>query len=30
MPKSGPLKWHGGKCYLANRIIALMPPHLHY
>lgn len=28
----GPLKWHsqGGKHYLANRIIALCPPHLHY
>lgn len=25
-----PLKWHGGKHYLAHRIIALMPPHLHY
>ena len=25
-----PLKWHGGKHYLAKRIIALMPPHLHY
>jgi DNA adenine methylase len=25
-----PLKWHGGKTYLASRIIALMPPHLHY
>ncbi len=25
-----PLKWHGGKAYLASRIIALMPPHLHY
>lgn len=25
-----PLKWHGGKHYLANRIIALMPPHLVY
>lgn len=23
---SGPLKWHGGKAYLAKRIIALMPP----
>jgi DNA adenine methylase len=27
---SGPIKWHGGKCYLAKRIVALMPPHLHY
>lgn len=25
-----PLKWHGGKHYLASRIVALMPPHLHY
>ena len=25
-----PLKWHGGKHYLAKRIIDLMPPHLHY
>lgn len=25
-----PLKWHGGKQYLASRIVALMPPHLHY
>jgi DNA adenine methylase len=25
-----PLKWHGGKHYLATRIVALMPPHLHY
>ena len=22
-----PLKWHGGKHYLAGRIVALMPPH---
>ncbi len=22
-----PLKWHGGKQYLAGRIVALMPPH---
>ena len=27
---NSPLKWHGGKHYLAPRIIALMPPHLHY
>lgn len=27
---SSPLKYHGGKSYLANRIVALMPPHLHY
>ncbi len=25
-----PLKWHGGKHYLATRIVALMPPHVHY
>jgi DNA adenine methylase len=25
-----PLTWHGGKHYLASRIIALMPPHTHY
>jgi D12 class N6 adenine-specific DNA methyltransferase len=25
-----PLKWHGGKQYLAKRIVALMPPHTHY
>jgi DNA adenine methylase len=25
-----PLKWHGGKHYLARRFVALMPPHLHY
>lgn len=25
-----PLKWHGGKQYLARRIIGLMPKHLHY
>jgi DNA adenine methylase len=25
-----PLKWHGGKSYLADWIIDLMPPHLHY
>jgi DNA adenine methylase len=25
-----PLKWHGGKYYLRNWIISLMPPHLHY
>ncbi len=27
---SGPLKWHGGKAYLAARVVALMPPHVHY
>jgi len=26
----GPLKWWGGKTYLAQAIIDLMPPHLHY
>jgi DNA adenine methylase len=25
-----PLKWHGGKYYLAPTIVDLMPPHLHY
>lgn len=25
-----PLKWHGGKQYLADRIISMMPSHLHY
>ena len=25
-----PLKWHGGKHYVAPRVIELMPPHLHY
>jgi DNA adenine methylase len=25
-----PLKWHGGKYYLAPKIVKLMPPHLHY
>lgn len=25
-----PIKWHGGKHYLAKKIIALMPPHIHY
>src|SRR5262245_10220402 len=27
---TAPLKWHGGKHYLAAKIVALMPPHLHY
>jgi DNA adenine methylase len=27
---SPPLKRHGGKSYLATRIVALMPPHVHY
>jgi DNA adenine methylase len=25
-----PLKWHGGKYYLARKIVGLMPRHLHY
>jgi DNA adenine methylase len=25
-----PLKWHGGKHYVARHVLALMPPHLHY
>ena len=25
-----PLKWHGGKHYLASKIVGLMPRHLHY
>ena len=25
-----PLKWHGGKHYLASHIIGLFPPHVHY
>lgn len=25
-----PLKWHGGKYYLAPKIVEMMPPHLHY
>jgi DNA adenine methylase len=27
---SPPLKWHGGKYYLAPKIVALMPLHTHY
>lgn len=27
---TGPLKWHGGKHYLARKIVAMMPPHTHY
>jgi len=27
---NAPLKWHGGKHYLAKKIVALMPPHIHY
>ena len=29
-PPAPPLKWHGGKNYLARRIISLMPRHLHF
>jgi site-specific DNA-adenine methylase len=25
-----PLKWHGGKWYIAEKVIDLMPRHLHY
>lgn len=27
---ASPLKWHGGKFYLAKRIVQLMPRHTHY
>src|SRR5438309_415288 len=27
---SAPLKWHGGKTYLARWILSLMPRHVHY
>ncbi len=27
---SVPIKWHGGKTYLASRILELMPEHVHY
>lgn len=27
---SQPLKWHGGKHYLAKEIISRFPPHVHY
>jgi DNA adenine methylase len=27
---TSPLKWHGGKHYLASKIVAMMPPHTHY
>lgn len=27
---SAPIKWHGGKHYLAERILAVMPEHIHY
>ncbi len=29
-PLTQPLKWHGGKYYLAKRLIPLMPLHTHY
>jgi site-specific DNA-adenine methylase len=30
MKLSPPLKYHGGKQYLANKILSLFPPHVHY
>lgn len=27
---NSPIKWHGGKHYLARKIVDLMPPHTHY
>lgn len=30
MPKSGPIKWHGGKSYLAPKIRELFAPHTRY
>lgn len=27
---ASPLRWHGGKSYLASKIVTMMPPHLHY
>jgi DNA adenine methylase len=27
---NSPLKWHGGKGPLASKIVAMMPPHIHY
>lgn len=30
MSISSPLKWHGGKSYLAAKIVAMMPAHVHY
>jgi DNA adenine methylase len=27
---TSPLKWHGGKRYMTEHILELMPPHLHY
>ena len=29
-PVASPLKWHGGKSYLASKIVAMMPTHTHY
>jgi DNA adenine methylase len=29
-PVASPLKWHGGKSYLAAKIVAMMPTHTHY
>ncbi len=29
-PVASPLKWHGGKSYLAARIVGMMPAHTHY
>jgi DNA adenine methylase len=29
-PLTPPLKWHGGKHYVARHVVELMPPHLHY
>lgn len=30
MRMAQPLKWHGGKFYMARRIVERMPRHLHY
>jgi DNA adenine methylase len=27
---SAPIKWHGGKSYLAAKIVSMMPRHIHY
>lgn len=27
---ASPLKWHGGKSYLASKLVAMMPAHTHY
>ena len=29
-PLNGPFNWHGGKHYLASKIVGLMPPRLRY